>query len=106
MAAVWSKKATINKQLAEMMEWMMERERGWVEHMGGVLSLCAGWQIERCKKYINKICPGLRWPCYNISHLTINQKHAGAMERVYESRCNQRRVCRGDEIIILGGIRS
>jgi hypothetical protein len=72
-----------------------------------VLSLRAGWQIEQCKKYKNKICCGIRWPCYNISHATTNQKHAGsAMERIYESRCDQGGVCTGDETIVLGGIRN
>ncbi len=88
------------------MHVMMERERGWGGAYGGVLSLRAGWQIERREKYKNKICHGLRWPCYNISHVTTNQKHVGAMERTYESRCDQREARRGDDTIVLGGIRS
>jgi hypothetical protein len=85
---------------------MKERERGWGGACGGVLSLYAGRQIEQCQKCMNKICCGLRSPCYDISHATTNQKHAGAMKRVYESRCDQGRVRRGDETIVLGGIRS
>jgi hypothetical protein len=83
MAAVWSKKVTINKQLAETTERMMERECGWGGAYGGVLYLCAKRQIEQHKEYINEICCGLRWLCYNISHATTNQKHTGAMERIY-----------------------
>jgi hypothetical protein len=33
-------------------------------------------------------------------------KHVGTIEGVYESRCNQGGARRGDETIILGGIRS
>jgi hypothetical protein len=80
VAAIWSTKATINKQLVETTEVMMERECGWGGAYGGVLSCCAEQKIEQCKKY--KKCHGLRYPCYNISHATTNQKHAGAMERV------------------------
>jgi hypothetical protein len=69
------------------------------------MSLCAGQLIMQCKKYKIEICRGLRWLCYDISHKTTNQKHAGAMERVYESRCNQGRVCRVDETIVSGVIR-
>jgi hypothetical protein len=54
----------------------------------GVLSICAEQQIEQCKKYKSKICCSLRWPCYDISHATTNQKHEGTMERVNKSRCN------------------
>jgi hypothetical protein len=68
---------------------MMERERGWGGAYGRVLSLCAGRRIEQRKKYNNKICCGLRWPCYNIPHATTNNKRVVAMERVYRSRCNQ-----------------
>jgi hypothetical protein len=45
-------------------------------------SLSPGLQIERRKNYINEICRGLRWPCYNISHATTTQQHVGTMERV------------------------
>jgi hypothetical protein len=31
----------------------------------------------------------LRWPRSMTTHKTTNQKHAGAMERVYKRRCNQ-----------------
>jgi hypothetical protein len=47
---LFGQKKTINKLLAEMMEGMMVRERGWGGAYGGVLSLCAGWQIEQRKK--------------------------------------------------------
>jgi hypothetical protein len=42
MATFSSKKETINKQLVETMEGMMERERGWGGAYGGVLPLRAG----------------------------------------------------------------
>jgi hypothetical protein len=35
-----------------------------------------------------------------------NQKHVGAMKRVYKSRWDQGGACRGGGIIVLGGIRS
>ncbi len=76
------------------------------ERFGGVLSLCAGRLIVPCKKYKNEICHGLRWLCYDVSHTTTNQKHAGTIERVYESMCDQGRERRGDETIVLGGITS
>jgi hypothetical protein len=88
------------------MDEMMERERGWGGEYGGVLSLHVGQQIERHKKYKNKICCGFRWPRYNILHAATNQKHMGAMEQVYVSRCDQGGACTGDETIIWGGIRS
>jgi hypothetical protein len=59
MAAVWSKKATINKELAEMTKEIMKRERGWGGAYGGVLSLHTGQQIEQREKYIIKICVAL-----------------------------------------------
>ncbi len=40
------------------------------------------------------------------THITTNQKHAGAMERVYERRCDQGGARRGDDTIVLGGIGS
>ncbi len=85
------------------MDGMMEGARGWGGAYRGVLSLRARWQIEQRKKYKNKIGHGIRWPCYNISHATTNQKYAGAMEWV---RCDQGGVHTGDETIVLGGIRS
>jgi hypothetical protein len=38
-------------------------------------------------------------------HTTTNQKHAGVIKRVYERRCDQGGARRGDDTIILGGIR-
>jgi hypothetical protein len=84
---------------------MVEREHSWGQAYEGVLSLHAGQQIEQCKKYKKKVC-GLRWLRYNISHATTNQKHTGAMERVYKSRCNYGGVRRGDDTVVLVGIRS
>jgi hypothetical protein len=81
---------------------MMERERGWGGAYVGVMSLHAEQQIEQRKKYKNKICCGLRWPCRDISHATTNQKHAGAMERVYERRCNQGGACMGKKPLFWG----
>jgi hypothetical protein len=49
------KKTTINKMLVQTMEGMMESERGWVGVHWGVLSLCAGQQIERHQKYKNNL---------------------------------------------------
>jgi hypothetical protein len=85
----FGQKATINKQLAEMMGGMMERECSWGAYVG-VLSLCAGQQMEQGKKYNNKIRCRLRWPCYNISQATTNQKHVGTMEQVCRHRCGAR----------------
>ncbi len=103
MATIWSKKATISK--AEAIEGMMERECSWGGAYGRVLYLHAGQLIVGQRKIQNEICRGLRWPCYDVSHATTDQKHADAMERVHESMCNQGGARRGDETIVLGGIR-
>jgi hypothetical protein len=50
VTAVWSKKATINKQLVDRNEGMIEWEHGWGEAYGGVLSLRVGRRIEQRKK--------------------------------------------------------
>jgi hypothetical protein len=68
----------------------MERERGWGGAYGGVLSLRAGQQIEQHKKNKNKIHCGLRWPCYNISHATTNQKHVGVTKETWGKRSDHR----------------
>jgi hypothetical protein len=39
-------------------------------------------------------------------HTTTNQKHVGAMERVYKRSYDQGGAHRGDNTIVLGGIRS
>ena len=41
-----------------------------------------------------------------MQHTTTNQKYVGAMERIYERRCNQGGECRGDDTIKWGGSRS
>jgi hypothetical protein len=41
--------------------------------------------------------------CSMTPQTTTNQKHAGAIERVYKRRCNQGRARKGDDTIILGG---
>ncbi len=38
------------------------------------------------------------------THTANNQKHVGAMERVYKRRCNQGGATRGDNIIVLGAL--
>ncbi len=75
------------------------------DHMGGFGLFMRGGKLSDTKNTTIKYVLDLHG-CYDISHATTNQIHAGAMERVYRSRCVQGRARRGDETIVLGGIRS
>jgi hypothetical protein len=76
------------------------------EGVGGCCLFMQGGELIDAKNKKIKKCRGLRWLCYDTSHATTNQKHVGTMEQVYESRCSQGGVRRGDNSIILGGVRS
>jgi hypothetical protein len=96
-----------NQQIVGGNDARNDGEGAWLGRSvwGDGVSLC-GVANRVMQKIQNKICHGLRWRWYDISHATTNQKHVGAMERVNESRCNQGGARRGDDTIILGGIRS
>jgi hypothetical protein len=56
------------------------------------------------KKNNRKYVMTLDGQCLMTTHTANNQKHVGAMERVYKRRCNQGGATRGDNIIVLGAL--
>jgi hypothetical protein len=66
VAAIWSKKATVNKQLVKTMEGMMEGKCSWGEVYGVLFLFMQGGKLSNAKNAKIKNVGGLRWLCYNI----------------------------------------
>jgi hypothetical protein len=84
-----------------------DRAESWLWHSvwGGALALF--WPLNKQQKNKqSKIWHDLRCRHSMTEQTTTNQKHVGAMERVHEMRCNQGGARRGDDTIVLRGIRS
>jgi hypothetical protein len=73
---------------------------------GGVPWHCFGCQTSNEKTNNQKYGATLDGHCLTMQHTTTNQKHAGTMKQVYKKRCNQGGVRKGDDTIVLEGIRS
>ena len=76
------------------------------KRMGEALWHCVGRLTSNKKTNNQKYGVTLDGWRSMMPHTTTNQKHAGAMERVNKRRYDQGGARRGDDAIVLGGIRS
>jgi hypothetical protein len=87
--------------------WMMIEQRcGQGGAYGGAPWHCFGRRTSDEKTNNQKYGVTLDGRRLMMTHTTTNQKHASATERDYKRRCDQGGARRGDDTIVLGGIRS
>jgi hypothetical protein len=85
---------------------MIEQRRGQGGAYGGVQWHCVGRGTSDKKTNNQKYGMTIDGRRLMTLHTATNQKYTSAIKRVYERRCNQGGACRGDDTIVLGGIRS
>jgi hypothetical protein len=73
---------------------------------GGAQWHCFGRQMSDKKTNNHKYGVTVDGRRSKMPHTTTNQKHAGVIEQVHKRRHDQGGAHRGDDTIILGGIRS